>query len=35
MLKNNNEELLRLREEEKKQEVEANVVYKSKVRKPS
>lgn len=33
--KQNNEELLRLREEEKKQEIEANVVHKSRVKKPS
>lgn len=33
--KQNNEELVRLREEEKKQEIEANVVHKSKVKKPS
>lgn len=33
--KQNNEELVRLREEEKKQEIEANVVHKSRVKKPS
>lgn len=33
--KQNNEELVCLREEEKKQEIEANVVHKSKVKKPS
>lgn len=35
MQRQNNEELVRLREEEKKQEIEANIVHKSKVKKPS